>query len=96
MLTFNVDHINYSERYCNSREVLCRWERLDDMVVLPAEAFRNEIWSSLGEELWAIVARSLNVQRVARQVRFCYLCKFVFPPIIFSLVRVYGVRCWHV
>ena len=40
------------------------------MAVLPADAFKNEIWSSLGEELWAIVARSLNVQRVARQVRF--------------------------
>lgn len=44
-----------------------RWERLDDMVVLPTNSFTSEIWSSLGQELWMIVAKSFNAHRVARQ-----------------------------
>lgn len=46
-----------------------RWERLGDIVVLPATSFKDPIWDSISKELWPIVARSLNTRRVARQGR---------------------------
>ncbi|CAI5486115.1 unnamed protein product [Closterium sp. Naga37s-1] len=44
-----------------------RWERLGDMVVLPADAMLGEAWDRLGPELWQVVAEALGVTRVARQ-----------------------------
>ncbi|KAG5246736.1 Met-10++ family protein [Salix suchowensis] len=46
-----------------------RWERLGDIVVLPASSFKDPIWDSISEELWPIVAKSLKARRVARQGR---------------------------
>ncbi|XVE87787.1 hypothetical protein DITRI_Ditri19aG0016100 [Diplodiscus trichospermus] len=46
-----------------------RWERLGDIVVLPVSSFRDLVWDSIGEELWPIIARSLNTCRLARQGR---------------------------
>uniref|UniRef100_A0A6N2KY01 TRM5/TYW2-like N-terminal domain-containing protein n=1 Tax=Salix viminalis TaxID=40686 RepID=A0A6N2KY01_SALVM len=45
-----------------------RWERLGDIVVLPATSFKDPIWDSISEELWPIVAKSLKAHRVARQL----------------------------
>ncbi|CAI5474529.1 unnamed protein product [Closterium sp. Yama58-4] len=44
-----------------------RWERLGDMVVLPADAMLGEVWDRLGPELWQVVAEALGATRVARQ-----------------------------
>ncbi|CAI5466394.1 unnamed protein product [Closterium sp. Yama58-4] len=44
-----------------------RWERLGDMVVLPADAMLGEAWDRLGLELWKVVAEALGAARVARQ-----------------------------
>ncbi|XVF40751.1 hypothetical protein PTKIN_Ptkin01aG0140400 [Pterospermum kingtungense] len=46
-----------------------RWERLGDIVVLPVSSFRDPVWDSIAEELWPIIARSLNTCRLARQGR---------------------------
>ncbi|KAG4146669.1 hypothetical protein ERO13_D05G173300v2 [Gossypium hirsutum] len=46
-----------------------RWERIGDIVVLPISSFRDPIWNSIGEELWPIIAKSLNTCRLARQGR---------------------------
>ncbi|KAL6567498.1 hypothetical protein OROGR_001166 [Orobanche gracilis] len=46
-----------------------RWERLGDIIVLPVMSFRDQIWESIGEELWPLVARSLGARRLARQGR---------------------------
>ncbi|KAK2644488.1 hypothetical protein Ddye_019683 [Dipteronia dyeriana] len=44
-----------------------RWERLGDIVVLPVTAFKDSAWDSIGDELWPIIAKSLNTSRLARQ-----------------------------
>ncbi|XP_022723296.1 tRNA wybutosine-synthesizing protein 2/3/4 [Durio zibethinus] len=46
-----------------------RWERLGDIVVLPVSSFKDPVWDSIGDELWPIIARSLNTCRLARQGR---------------------------
>lgn len=45
-----------------------RWERLGDIVVLPATSFKNPLWDSMREELWPVIAKSVNAHRLARQV----------------------------
>ncbi|GER44932.1 tRNA wybutosine-synthesizing protein 2/3/4 [Striga asiatica] len=44
-----------------------RWERLGDIIVLPVMSFKDQVWESIGAELWPLVARSLGSQRLARQ-----------------------------
>ncbi|GFP91985.1 tRNA wybutosine-synthesizing protein 2/3/4, partial [Phtheirospermum japonicum] len=46
-----------------------RWERLGDIIVLPVMSFKDQVWESIEEELWPLVARSLGTQRLARQGR---------------------------
>ncbi|XP_050367895.1 tRNA wybutosine-synthesizing protein 2/3/4 [Argentina anserina] len=48
-------------------ELPTRWERLGDIVVLPVTSFKNPLWDSIAEELWPIVAKSVNATRLARQ-----------------------------
>ncbi|KAM1108590.1 hypothetical protein ACFX2B_005165 [Malus domestica] len=50
-------------------ELPARWERLGDIVVLPATSFKNPIWDSLGMELWHVISKSLNAHCLARQGR---------------------------
>lgn len=48
-----------------------RWDRIGDIVILPATSFKNILWNSIAEELWLIVAKSLKACRLARQVIIC-------------------------
>ncbi|GAU18390.1 hypothetical protein TSUD_202790, partial [Trifolium subterraneum] len=48
-------------------ELPTRWDRIDDVVILPATSFKNILWDSIAEELWLIVAKSLKAHRLARQ-----------------------------
>ncbi|CAN0863438.1 tRNA wybutosine-synthesizing protein 2/3/4 [Linum grandiflorum] len=50
-------------------ELPVRWERLGDIVVLPITSFKDPVWDSIREELWPVVAASLNAFRLARQGR---------------------------
>ncbi|KAI3456455.1 hypothetical protein Pfo_013118 [Paulownia fortunei] len=50
-------------------ELPSRWERLGDVIVLPIMSFKDQVWQSIGEELWPLVAQSLGTQRLARQGR---------------------------
>lgn len=50
---------------------IVRWEKLGDIIVLPVTSFKDEIWDSLGDELWSAVAKSLSARRLARQVCYC-------------------------
>ncbi|OVA06603.1 tRNA transferase Trm5/Tyw2 [Macleaya cordata] len=50
-------------------QIPTRWERLGDIVVLPVTSFKDQIWDSLGQELWITVAKSLGTRRLARQGR---------------------------
>lgn len=50
-------------------ELPARWERLGDIVVLPATSFKNPLWDSMREELWPVIAKSVNAHRLARQGR---------------------------
>lgn len=45
-----------------------RWERLGDIVVLPATSFKDPAWSSISNEVWCAVSKSLSANRLARQV----------------------------
>ena len=52
-----------------------KWERLSDLVILPAGSLTDEEWGRVGgEELWATVAEAVGGRRVARQVstRACW------------------------
>ncbi|KAK4439340.1 tRNA wybutosine-synthesizing protein 2/3/4 [Sesamum alatum] len=46
-----------------------RWERLGDIIVLPVFSFKDQVWDSIGKELWPLVAESLGTHRLARQGR---------------------------
>ncbi|KAL6200966.1 hypothetical protein ACLB2K_024681 [Fragaria x ananassa] len=50
-------------------ELPTRWERLGDIVVLPVTSFKNPLWDSIAEELWPVIAKSVNAARLARQGR---------------------------
>ncbi|KAI9197573.1 hypothetical protein LWI28_000896 [Acer negundo] len=52
--------------------VILRWERLGDIVVLAVTAFKDPAWHSIGNELWPIIAKSLNTSRLARQVSYVH------------------------
>ena len=36
--------------------------------MLPVTSFKNTLWESIAEELWPVVAKSVNAARLARQV----------------------------
>lgn len=46
-----------------------RWERLGDIVVLPATSFKDPVWDSIARDLWPTIAESLGTRRLARQGR---------------------------
>eukprot|EP00897_Mesotaenium_endlicherianum_P005054 jgi/Mesen1/4577/ME000232S03841 len=48
-------------------ELPSRWERLGDMVILPAGSLTSARWQALGDDLWVAIASALNAKRVARQ-----------------------------
>ena len=50
-----------------AQEAPTRWEKLGDLVLLPANAFTASDFSAFGAELYACVARVLGASRVARQ-----------------------------
>ncbi|KAL3678169.1 hypothetical protein R1sor_021125 [Riccia sorocarpa] len=49
------------------QELPHKWERLGNLVVFPAGSFMTKPWSSLGEELWRVIAVALSAGRLARQ-----------------------------
>ncbi|CAL2045780.1 unnamed protein product [Caenorhabditis brenneri] len=49
------------------RDLPKKWEKHGDMIVFPQNTFTHINWRYIGRELWAIVAQSLNVARVARK-----------------------------
>ncbi|CAI7779478.1 unnamed protein product [Closterium sp. NIES-53] len=59
-----------------------RWERLGDMVVLPADAMLGEAWDRLGPELWQVVAEALGAARVARQHLSLLFVLFLWCPFL--------------
>ncbi|KAF1887173.1 hypothetical protein Lal_00040770 [Lupinus albus] len=48
-------------------ELPTRWDRLGDIVILPATSFKDSMWDSIAEDLWPIVAKSLKAHRLAHQ-----------------------------
>ncbi|KAL6197629.1 hypothetical protein ACLB2K_033235 [Fragaria x ananassa] len=50
-------------------ELPTRWERLGDIVLLPVTSFKNPLWDSIAEELWPVIAKSVNAARLSRQGR---------------------------
>ncbi|EIE26282.1 Clavaminate synthase-like protein, partial [Coccomyxa subellipsoidea C-169] len=48
-------------------EVPSKWERLGDLVLLPADSFRAPEWAAQGEALWAAVNAALGADRLVRQ-----------------------------
>ncbi|RZC65651.1 hypothetical protein C5167_009347 [Papaver somniferum] len=50
-------------------QIPTRWERLGDIVVLPVTSFKDQLWESLGEELWLTIAKAIGTRRLARQGR---------------------------
>ena len=49
-------------------DIPVKWERFDDVVILPASAFVDEFWSCVSESsLWVCVATSLGAKRVFRK-----------------------------
>lgn len=48
-------------------EVPSKWERLGDLVLLPADSFRAPEWAAQGDTLWAAVTAALGADRLVRQ-----------------------------
>ncbi|CAL8466532.1 g6068 [Coccomyxa elongata] len=48
-------------------EVPSKWERLGDLVLLPADSFRAAEWAALGSNLWTAVVTVLKADRIALQ-----------------------------
>lgn len=49
------------------RDLPKKWEKHGDMIVFPQNTFTHINWRYIGRELWAVVAKSLNVARVGRK-----------------------------
>ncbi|CAI5451397.1 unnamed protein product [Caenorhabditis angaria] len=49
------------------RDLPKKWEKHGDMIVFPQNSFTHINWRFIGRELWPIVAKSLNVARIARK-----------------------------
>jgi tRNA wybutosine-synthesizing protein 3 len=44
-----------------------RWEKFDDIALIPNSSFRKEQWKSIiNDEFWTKVCQSLNIERLAR------------------------------
>ena len=44
-----------------------RWEKFDDIALIPNSSFRKEQWGSIiNDEFWTKVCQSLNIERLAR------------------------------
>ncbi|BDA41177.1 probable tRNA wybutosine-synthesizing protein 5 at C-terminar half [Coccomyxa sp. Obi] len=48
-------------------EVPSKWERLGDLVLLPADSFRAAEWAAQGDALWTAVGAALKADGLARQ-----------------------------
>ncbi|KRY78418.1 tRNA wybutosine-synthesizing protein 2 -like protein [Trichinella pseudospiralis] len=62
-------------KFCNEKgiwhpdllnEIPKHWEKRDDMVLFPANAFKAEAFNLLEKEFWIAIAKCLNASRVAR------------------------------
>eukprot|EP00884_Botryococcus_braunii_P015600 jgi/Botrbrau1/2723/Bobra.0164s0003.1 len=63
----NVHGVGGPLRETMMRELPTKWERLDDLVLLPNEAMTSAAWQELGPALWPAVAAALGARRLARQ-----------------------------
>ena len=44
-----------------------RWEKFDDIALIPNSSFRKEMWNPIiDDEFWTKVCQSLNIKRLAR------------------------------
>ena len=44
-----------------------RWEKFDDIALIPNTSFRDEQWESIiNDEFWTKVCQSLSIERLAR------------------------------
>ena len=44
-----------------------RWEKFDDIALIPNSSFRKEMWNPIiDDEFWTKVCQSLNIERLAR------------------------------
>ena len=48
------------------KEVPKRWEKFSDVVLIPSTSFRDQEWETHEEEIWKIIAESLEVKRVGK------------------------------
>ena len=49
-----------------NKEIPKRWEKFADVVLLPSQSFRDDEWATNGNEIWEIIGRSLEVERIGR------------------------------
>ena len=50
-------------------ELLSRWEKLGDLVLMPAGTMTSSQWDALAPAVWQRVAVALQAKRIARQAR---------------------------
>ena len=92
--------INGSEQDTLLRALPSRWEKLGDMVLLPATAFTECEWAALAkEELWSAVASGLGARRLGRQASIASTGTRSVPPIQmdsggFPLTCIYRHQGW--
>jgi tRNA G37 N-methylase Trm5 len=46
-------------------DVPSTWQKIGDAIILPNTCFLNPLWQTLGDRLWAVVAKSLSGSKVA-------------------------------
>ena len=71
-LVLSINDYLISKKYCSSdierlkKEIPKRWEKFDDVVLLPSSSFIDKEWIVNGNDIWGIIAESLGVKRVGR------------------------------
>uniref|UniRef100_A0A0B7AUP4 tRNA(Phe) (4-demethylwyosine(37)-C(7)) aminocarboxypropyltransferase n=1 Tax=Arion vulgaris TaxID=1028688 RepID=A0A0B7AUP4_9EUPU len=58
-----LKHYGLSEQLLD--EVPSKWERHEDLVIIPANSFASPEWSLMGNKLWHVVAKCLICKRLA-------------------------------
>jgi tRNA G37 N-methylase Trm5 len=71
-LVFSINNYLLSKKYRSQdierllEEIPKRWEKFDDVVLLPRSSFIDKEWMLNGNDIWEIIAYSLDVKRVGR------------------------------
>ena len=72
MMASRLKGLNVKDNETLTKELPEKWEKLGDMILLPAESMASPFWTkAFGNDLWKDVAEVLDGHRLARQATIC-------------------------